>query len=106
MKLIRELKLVLAGGALLLVSGLAPAPMPGAAQDADAQRAYVRRRPAARVAVRGTARRTARRVTRRHMYALPRGYTTTVVSGSTIYVVEGVQYKKVIIDGRVAYVVY
>ena len=51
--------------------------------------------PRGAASVRGTARRTARRTTRRvmrRMYALPRGYKTTVVAGTTYYVVSGVYY--------------
>ena len=80
----------------LLISGLV-------AQEAEA---YGPRH--ARAAVRGTARRTARRTTRRvarrRMVMLPPVYTTTVVSGVTIYVVDGVQYAKEMDNGQVVYI--
>lgn len=76
----------------LLISGLV-------AQEAEA---YGPRR--ARAAVRGTARRTTRRVARRRMAMLPPVYTTTVVSGVTIYVVDGVQYAKEMDNGQVVYI--
>lgn len=53
--------------------------------------------------VHGTARRTARRTTRR-INTLPRGYTTTVVSGVTYYYVDGIYYEAVYEGSTVVYI--
>jgi hypothetical protein len=62
------------------------------------------RAPAYRApAVRGVARRTARRTTRR-LYALPVGYTTTVIGGVNYYYAGGLYYEPVYEGSTVVYV--
>ncbi len=67
-------------------------------------------RPATPASVGGVRRRTRRRTRRRwaigtRMYTLPAGYTTTVVAGTTYYVVEGEYLKKAYEGDKVVYVV-
>ena len=52
---------------------------------------------------RGTRRRTRRRA-RRRLTRLPRNHTTTVVAGTTYYVVDGVTYEPVSEEGEIVYV--
>ena len=67
-------------------------------------------RPATPGSVAGVHRRTRRRTRRRwavgtRMYTLPAGYTTTVVAGTTYYVVDGEYLKKAYEGDKVVYVV-
>ena len=67
-------------------------------------------RPLTPVSVAGVHRRTRRRTRRRwavgtRMYALPVGYTTAVVAGTTYYIHEGAYYKASYEGNEVVYVV-
>jgi len=67
-------------------------------------------RPATPGSVSGVRRRTRRRTRRRwaigtRMYTLPAGYKTTVVAGTTYYVVDGEYLKKAYEGDKVVYVV-
>jgi hypothetical protein len=93
-----ESRVRLLAAALLVASAFAFAPIPFGGSTAEAGYGTARR------SCRRTARRTSRRVTARRLYALPAGHTTVVVSGATYYVVDGVKYKAVIVDGKTAYV--
>jgi hypothetical protein len=79
-------------------------PRGGAAAVRGPVRAPAYRAPAVRApAVRGVARRTARRTTRR-LYALPVGYTTTVIGGVNYYYAGGLYYEPVYEGSTVVYV--